>query len=388
MSRSLARRTPEPGPAGRPRRRALGHVPTRIVVPLVLALAAAAAGGSATTSAGPPAAIPPAAARMEGGPDAVGRAHGHAFQGEIRDLFSGYLKPLLSALGTDVPEMASRARAMEPFIPERYRAEMRALAEATGLDYEQVLVANTFLDLKEIPRCSTIAAASPATRDGEVILGRNLDFPSLGIAHKHTRLLAVHPEGHRSFVAVGWPGLAGVLSGMNRDGLALAVMEVYDGESTEAGTPYLFLFRQILEECGTTAEAISLLRRARITTSNNLILADRSGDVAVAEIGPREVFVRRSKEGAVYSCNHFQRDSDFVLPFFRRYLALRRFAREHQGSIDVASIEKALVEVEQPLLTIQSMIFLPRTLELRLAWNEVPATRAPWTHIPLEPLLR
>jgi acyl-CoA:6-aminopenicillanic acid acyl transferase len=342
--------------------------------------------GLAFAGGAPPA--PPPMAAMAGSPEQMGRAHGKAFGEDIRGLVTSYLTPVLLFFGTNVPDLAKRAHEMEPYIPERHRAEMRALAESAGLTYDQVLVANTFLDLKEIPRCSTIAVRGKASRDGRVMLGRNLDFVSLGVAQNFTRLLAYRPAGYRSFVAVGWPGLVGVLTGINADGLAIAVMEVYDGDSTAAGTPYAFLFRRILEECGTTAEAIALLRSARITTSNNLILADKSGAIAVAEIGPKEVFVRRPTDDAVYSCNHFQRDSANVSPWFDRYRTLQRFARERHGEIDVAAMESVLGDVAQGMLTLQSMVILPESLELYLACDAVPATKGHYVRIPLEPLLR
>ncbi|MBI1853795.1 MAG: hypothetical protein HYR85_25955 [Planctomycetes bacterium] len=350
---------------------------------ITLLFVTALAGNSDSSAPGSPPAV-----TIAGSPEEMGRAHATAFGSEIRLLFTGYLTPLLLLLGTNVPDLAPSARAMEPFIPERYCTEMHALADAAGLSYDQVLVANTFLDLKEVPRCSTIAVRGKATRDGRVMLGRNLDFPSLGVAQNFTRLLAYRPKGYRSFVAVGWPGLAGVLTGVNRDGLALAVMEVYDGGSTSSGTPYIFLFRQILEECGTTKEAIALLRKSRITTSNNLILADKSGAIAVAEIGPKEVFVREPTEDAVYSCNHFQRDTPNVMPWYGRYRTLQKFARERHGTIDVPAIESVLGDVSQGMLTLQSMVILPETLEIYLACDTVPATKGHYVRVSLASMLR
>ncbi len=365
-------------------KRSRNALTVNVAAPLVLTLLAAAF----ARPADPGSAMAPPLARLEGSPEEIGKAHGRAFRAEIATLLPRYLQPLLALLGSDIAEMAGRARAMESFVPQRYRQEMKALAQAADLTYDEILVANTFLDLKEVPRCSTIAARGKATRDGEVLLGRNLDFPALGVAEAYTRLFAVHSTGYRSFVAVGWPGVCGVLSGINKDGLTLAVMEVYDGESTSAATPYAFLFRQILEECGSTDEAIAFLKKARITTSNNLMLADPSGRIVVAEIAPNEVFVREPTADVVYSCNHFQRDSEEVSPFYRRYRRLQAFARERGGTIDVPGVEKVLGEVAQSLLTVQSMVFLPRKLELHLAWGEVPATRSPYVRIDLKPLLR
>src|SRR5207248_1403528 len=73
------------------------------------------------------------------------------------------------------------------------------------------------------------------------------------------------PANKHAFATVGFPGLAGCLSGMNDQGLSVAILEVYstkDGSPKydPRGRPNFFTFRQVLEQCATVEEAVKLLR--------------------------------------------------------------------------------------------------------------------------------
>lgn len=73
------------------------------------------------------------------------------------------------------------------------------------------------------------------------------------------------PEKKKAFAAIGFPGLVGSLSGMNQDGLCLAIHEVIDIKTglkkfNYNGIPYAMCYRQLLEECATVDEAYELLK--------------------------------------------------------------------------------------------------------------------------------
>ncbi len=162
-------------------------------------------------------------------------------------------------------------------------------------------VSNTFFDLKNTFECSALMVEASRSATGGVLFGRNLDYPSMGYIHEHTLVTVYRPTGKHAFVSVGFPGLVGVLSGMNDAGLCLAVLEVYDAKDGEPrfdgqGVPYALCHRRLLEECTTIAEAKKLLESMPRTSLLNLAVADRTG-TAVFEVTPKQVVhaVRRRR---------------------------------------------------------------------------------------------
>ena len=70
-----------------------------------------------------------------------------------------------------------------------------------------------------------LPAPALSAADGP-LFGRNLDFPTLGYLEQYTLITVYRPTGKRAFASIGFPGLIGVISGMNDSGLAMAILEV------------------------------------------------------------------------------------------------------------------------------------------------------------------
>src|SRR5207248_4073321 len=136
------------------------------------------------------------------------------------------------------------------------------------LEEREVLLGQCFLDLSAMTACSTITFPPAAAPDGVARFGRNLDFPSFNVADKQTVVLIFRPQGRYAFASIAWPGMIGVLSGMNEHGLALANMEVDRSPRLPAAMPYTLLYRTILERCKTVDEAVALLQSTPRQTAN------------------------------------------------------------------------------------------------------------------------
>lgn len=67
------------------------------------------------------------------------------------------------------------------------------------------------------------------------------------------------------------------------------------------------IVRHVLESCRNVKEAVEMIGSLPIATTQNIILADRSGDMAVVESSPQKVTVRRPQRGDAWlvSANHF-----------------------------------------------------------------------------------
>jgi isopenicillin-N N-acyltransferase like protein len=297
----------------------------------------------------------------------IGAQHAVSLGQTIQVLHENYLRVFLQNESRRFAAMTLAALFEARLRPE-HRQEVRALAEHLNMDPREVMLAQCFLDLTPIAACSTVTLPGSASPDGVARFGRNLDFPSLNIADKHSVVLIYHPAGKNAFAAVGWPGMIGVLTGMNEHGLTLANMEVRRGARFPSAMPYTLLYRTILEDCATVEEAIELLENSPRQTSNTLMLMDASGGRAVVELTPESVFVRRGEQDqALISTNDHRGEDTTSTGQCRRYDTLRAMSQQGFGRINVSRIETMLERVAQGERTMQSMVFEPENRVMYLA---------------------
>jgi hypothetical protein len=311
--------------------------------------------------------IPVPVIELRGDAAAIGAEHGRRLGPAIRMLFNEYLPKIVG----DSQHYAAALQAAQRFAgqlrPEHF-TELQALAAAAGIDPRQALLGQCFLDLTAVSACSTITLPASAAPDHVARFGRNLDFPAFDVADKYSALLVYHPTGRFQFAAVGWPGLIGVLSGMNEHGLCLANMEVPRPQRAPSAMPYTLLYRTVLEHCKTVAEAIDLLQITPRQTANNLMLMDATGDRAVVEITPDRITVRRAPPGAALICTNHQRGQDLDTPgFCPRFDFLHKAAAGDFGHLGLSQVQSMLGHVGQGDFTLQSMVFEPANRVIYLA---------------------
>ena len=230
-----------------------------------------------------------------------------------------------------------------------------------------------------------------------MLFGRNLDYPSLGYIHEHTLVTVYRPTGKHAFASVGFPGLVGVLSGMNDAGLTLAVLEVYDARDGEPhfdpkGVPYALCNRRLLEECTTIAEAKKLLESMPRTTLLNLAVADRTG-AAVLEVTPRHVALRPAERGVCTCTNHFCTEAvrpTEEIDLFNSGTRLETLdkVRDGKDKLGVEDLHKQLHAVSQGAETLQTMVFDTKDLRLYLAFGKRPASEGELHALDLGPLFQ
>lgn len=273
--------------------------------------------------------------------------------------------------------------------PDNHRREMQAIAQAAGIDWDTMIAGNTMPDIKKIGGCSTLIIEPERSATGQVLFGRNLDYPTLGLLNHYSLVTAYRPEGKHAFASIGFPGFVGCLSGMNDAGLALAVLEI--GASKDGsprftnGTPYAMCFRRLLEECATVSEAETLLRSLKRTTWVSLAIADRERG-AVFEITPKSVVVRSAENGICPCTNHFRSHELGKPTGCGRYAVLAR--SQSMKQLDLAAVRKLLHGANQGDFTFQTMIFEPASLRLHLAIGDCPTSALEPRLLELGPLFR
>lgn len=326
---------------------------------------------------------------LEGTPEEIGRQYARLASPSAAELLT-IPKKLLGQKGADAmwPVVVLAARTMIGRVPADHRKELEISAQAAGLDRDVLLVANTMLELRRIGGCSALIVQGNRSAAGGPLFGRNFDFPPMDVLHKYSLVIVYRPKGKHAFASVGFPGLAGVVSGMNDAGLALATLDVYasaDGSPIfdPTGTPLMFCYRQVLEECTTVNEVEKLLRTLKPTTWMNLAVCDEQGG-AVFELTPKNVEVRRPVKNVLPCTNHFRTPKLTKGVQCGRYRTLEAgLGREKFALEDIARLMHA---VNQGPTTLQTMVFEPKGRRLHLAIGPGPASARPLKRLELAPL--
>lgn len=293
------------------------------------------------------------------------------------DSFQGLLQSI--GLAKSYPLLVKVGNVMLPRFPPDHRRELEAVAKAAGQDRDLLVFANTLLDVKKIGGCSTLVAEPARSATGKLLFGRNLDWPPFGPLAEFPLVVVCKPTGKHAFASVTWPGLVGVLSGMNDAGLCLAVDEIYaaaDGSPMfdPLGVPAILAFRRVLEECTTVAEAEKLLRSLHRTIHVALTVCDPQHG-AVFEITSKILAVRRPVDGINICTNHFRSKELGTFSPCRRYECLEKC--RVQPKLSREDVVRKLHEANQGTHTLQTMVFEPADRRLHLAYGPGPASALP-----------
>ena len=144
---------------------------------------------------------------LEGSGYEMGRQHGEALREEIHQgvlpFFGNYTE--FDSSMRKLPEANRRAMSaqldreifdpLRRFVPQVYLDELRGIAEGAGLPTDVVLRGNFLSELlqvtvkQQVPSegveasagCTGFAVAGPATRDGELLHGKNTDYRGGGV---------------------------------------------------------------------------------------------------------------------------------------------------------------------------------------------------------------
>lgn len=258
-----------------------------------------------------------------------------------------------------------------------HRTELEAVAQAAGAQTDAVYDANLALDTL----CNVLLTGADGR--GPVRMARNMDFFPAHVLGPGTVVTVWRVPGLRSVAAIGWPGYAGVISGMNDAGLTAAVLQNGRWHGT-TGTPLAFRVREVLETAGTVEDAITAFRRAPVTSDHFVVLADAKRAAVVWYDG---AFHRRDPVNGVLTCSNgapdAQGDQDDD-----RTRALRALVKD--GAIaDDTQLKQALTRVYLREINAQAMLFRPDQREVDLAVSSLmtPAAKQSYRRMALGPWL-
>jgi len=256
---------------------------------------------------------------VNGSPYEMGYQNGFLLEAAHKAMIDHSIQKMIDD-GYSYEYQVSCSQAMEPHIPQEYIQEMQGLADGAGVNYTDVLLMHTNVDMQMYGTgwtgCSGFAVFGNATIDGHLYHGRNLDWT---LPSQPVGLVTVHePESGNAFVNVGLFGYIGVFSGMNKRGISLGTKLSNSSDKTLDGMPIRFLLRQVLQYSNSLTEAINIIHQTNRTAGWNVLLGDGSSlNACAVEISDNycEVFwagdpagdisPHYSIEDAVRRTNHF-----------------------------------------------------------------------------------
>ncbi|UII75723.1 C45 family autoproteolytic acyltransferase/hydrolase [Flagellimonas sp. HMM57] len=172
-------------------------------------------------------------------------------------------------------------------------------------------------------QCSVFAFRNSTS----TIIGRNYDM--LFAFKKFTESSLIAPTNKYSYISQS-DVFIGRSDGINEKGLSIA-MSFVNGTKVQPGISFHFVVRKVLENCSTTKEATALIKKAKVSSANNFLVADSSGDIAVVESAPQQSNILRPKkdENFMFVTNQFT--STCMKPFDKGGVAWSKSLERYEG---------------------------------------------------------
>lgn len=159
--------------------------------------------------------------------------------------------------------------------------------------------------------CTSLAVWNENTEDGDLLIGRNFDFYAGDDFAKNKVIEFVEPENGIPYMSVSWPGMIGVVSGMNKEGITVTINAGKSKIPLAAKTPISLVTREILQYASTIDEAIAIAKKRKVFVSESIMVGSANDKNAVViEVSPDYFGVYRvQNSGKVFCTNHFQSEA-------------------------------------------------------------------------------
>tara|TARA_R110000787_G_scaffold183014_3_gene295023 strand:- start:8949 stop:10628 length:1680 start_codon:yes stop_codon:yes gene_type:complete len=215
------------------------------------------------------------------------------------------------------------ARKMYLNVTEEYKTEVYGISKFGisdnrffGSNYLKTLflhsahdIGHAFQDLA-IVGCSSFAVWGDKTADGNLLVARNFDFYAGDKFAKVKQLSFINPDKGFKYMSVSWPGMIGVVSGMNEKGITVTINAAKSDIPLVAKTPISFVTKEIIQYASTISEAIEIAKKRKVFVSESILVGSAIDNKAIIiEMSPDNFGVFDVENATEIICsNHFQSD--------------------------------------------------------------------------------
>ncbi len=156
-------------------------------------------------------------------------------------------------------------------------------------DISQMLIDNPLIVPNTFACTGVVSLPAYTAPGGHLLLARVFDFEggeSFGRQKSITYVIPPPGQGI-PFAHVAWPGLAGAVTGMNAEKIALFINAAATTDFRRIGTPTILMARDILEHARSLEDAERIIRSTRVFVSDILVIADgKTGQCRIFEKSP------------------------------------------------------------------------------------------------------
>ena len=214
-------------------------------------------------------------------------------------------------------------RNMAKHIPEEYREEIYAMSlsctneyNSYGSPYVRQLNYHAAHDIGHAMQeymlvgCSSFAVWNERSESNDLLIGRNFDFYVGDDFARNKVVLFIEPNSGYRFASISWPGMMGVLSGMNEKGLTVTINASKGAIPISSAMPISLLARHILQYASTIEEAYTIAQQFETFVSESLLIGSSIDEcAAIIEKTPEKIAIYKSSTSQVICTNHYQSES-------------------------------------------------------------------------------
>lgn len=318
-------------------------------------------------------------AHLEGPPDKIGYQHGNLLAKEIEDLLR-VMKPFLQHQSKRDWNFYRDAaeKMLWPKMDKEYQDEIDgivagATAKGVKLDRYDVVAMNAFIELAQyyLPwmekrqglqastkapgNCSAFIATGSWTKDGRIVIGHNA-WTDYVIGSRWNIIFDIQPEkGHRMLMD-GLPGVIASMDdfGVNSNGIVITETTITGFTGFDPnGKPEFERARKAMQYSDSINDYVRIMLEGNNGGyANDWLVGDnKTGEIALFELGLKEHSVRRTKDGYFVGSNfpvdeklmkaetNFDPMNKASSPNARR-ARWERLMAEYKGKIDVEAARK------------------------------------------------
>ena len=327
---------------------------------------------------------------LEGSPIEMGTQHGKLLRKEIKDLVNQILYGVGVGSSFDkgrwfFGEIESAQKRLMPYMDPKYIEEMDAIANAAGLEREEVRLANFF---PELFHCSGFALKGKSTQNGTLYHGRILDYlRGLGL-EQNAVVMVMKPSYGNAWVNISYAGFVGSVTAMNEKGVAMGEMGG-KGEGNWDGKPMAQLLREVMEKSNTLEQGLEIMRKGPLTCEYYYVLSDGKTRNAVGIAATHKSF-QVVEFGQAHPQLPDAIEDTVLLSAGDRYKLLVQRVKEKYGRIDAAAARDLMKRPVAMNSNIHSVLFAPETLDFWVANadSENVASHTRFTQYNLKELLK
>ena len=179
-------------------------------------------------------------------------------------------------------------------VPLEYRQEIKAMSASCthefdefGSPYERQMQYHSAHDIGHVLQdymlvgCTSFAVWGKESADSSLLMARNFDFYMGEEFAKNKLVLFEKPDSGYAYVSVTWPGMLGVVSGMNTEGLAVTINASKLEVPSSSATPISILVKSILQYASNIEEAETIAASFKTFVCESILVGSANDGRAV-----------------------------------------------------------------------------------------------------------